>query len=101
MDDDSRHGLCQQIKNKMLELEKYSTSAEKTKKTYMMIPANHPVYPFPYNLEDRAEFIVAYDYMIPLNYDDVVCFQKSEFKVVEKKFFTEIGVLRIYIKGNF
>jgi len=40
----------------MLELEKYQTGDKK--KTYIMIPANHPTYPFPYNLEDRVEFIM-------------------------------------------
>ena len=43
------------IKETLLELEKYSTS--KDKKTYIMIPYDHPVYEFPYNLEDRAEYI--------------------------------------------
>ena len=51
----TRETLCDIIKNKMLELEKYSTGADK--KTYMMIPANHPLYPFPYNLEDRSKHI--------------------------------------------
>ncbi len=55
--DNTRHGLCFNIRDRMLELEKYSTAADKTKKTYIMIPNNHPKYPFPYNLEDRAEFI--------------------------------------------
>jgi hypothetical protein len=51
----TREGLCKSIKNKLLELEKYSTGDDK--KTYMMIPQNHPIYPFPYNLEDRIDFI--------------------------------------------
>jgi hypothetical protein len=39
----------------LLYLEKYSVG--KDKKTYMMIPSNHPIYKFPYNLEDRLDFI--------------------------------------------
>lgn len=52
---DSRIATCENIKEKMLELEKYSTG--KDKMTYVMVPANHKEYPFPYNLEDRAEYI--------------------------------------------
>ena len=51
----TRFGLCNIIKEKMLELEKYSTGVDK--KTYIMIPSNHLQFPFPYNLEDRAELI--------------------------------------------
>jgi hypothetical protein len=47
--------LCLNIKNILLDLEKYSTSKDGNKKTYMMIPANHPKYDFPYNLEDRVK----------------------------------------------
>lgn len=52
----TRIDICEAIKEKMLMMEKYATG--KDKKTYIMIPANHPDYPFPYNLEDRAEYIV-------------------------------------------
>jgi hypothetical protein len=55
--DGTRHGLCRKIMERMLELEKYSIASDKSKKTYIMVPGNHPVYPFPYNLEDRADFI--------------------------------------------
>lgn len=51
---DNRVSLCDKIKDKMLYLEKYAEG--KDKKTYVIIPANHDVYPFPYNLEDRIEF---------------------------------------------
>lgn len=53
---DTRELICRAIKHKMLELEKYSTG--KNKMTYIMIPSNHSDYPFPYNLEDRVEFII-------------------------------------------
>jgi hypothetical protein len=53
-----RQDICKEIENKMLLLEKYGTAEEKNKKTYIMIPANHPNYMFPYNLEDRVSFII-------------------------------------------
>ena len=53
-----RSEICTSIENKMLEKEKYSTDKDKNKFTYIRIPANHPKYPFPYNLEDRVKFIV-------------------------------------------
>lgn len=56
--DDSRISMCDQIKEKLLEMEKYGTEKEGNKMTYIIIPANHPIYPFPYNLEDRVETIV-------------------------------------------
>lgn len=52
---ETRIALCDQLRDRMLFLEKYAT--DKDKKTYVMIPANHPVYPFPYNLEDRVKYI--------------------------------------------
>ena len=52
---ETRTGICDSIRNKLLELEKYSTG--KNKITYIMIPANHAIYKFPYNLEDRIDFI--------------------------------------------
>ena len=53
----TRSDICDLIRSKMLELEKYSTEKNKNKITYVMIPAKHPIYPFPYNLEDRVKFI--------------------------------------------
>ena len=52
----SRKHICNQIRDKLLYFEKYSTG--KDKKTYVIIPANHPKYTFPYNLEDRVPFII-------------------------------------------
>ena len=54
----SIYKLCDKIKYKLLYLEKYSTSDDDNKFTYFIIPCNHPIYPFPLNLEDRVEFIV-------------------------------------------
>lgn len=47
----NKHSICNIIRDKLLFLEKYSTGADK--KTYIIIPNNHDIYPFPYNLEDR------------------------------------------------
>jgi hypothetical protein len=54
----TREQVCLEIKNKLLYLEKYSTSKDGNKITYIMIPSDHPVYPFPYNLEDRIKFMI-------------------------------------------
>ena len=51
-----REDLCDEIKKGLMYLEKYSTSKDKNKMTYVMIPANHPEYEFPYNLEDRIKY---------------------------------------------
>jgi len=53
-----RENICDEIKNQLLLLEKYGTSANKNKKTYVIIPSNHPTLEFPYNLEDRIKFIL-------------------------------------------
>ena len=55
---ETRGDICKEIENKMLFLEKYSTDKDKNKVTYVMIPVDHPKYPFPYNLEDRTEYII-------------------------------------------
>ena len=49
----SRIELCNQIRDKLYELEKYSNDGL----TYLIIPSNHPVIPFTLNLKDRVEFI--------------------------------------------
>jgi hypothetical protein len=54
----TRTEICKKIEDTMLHLEKYSTEKDKTKFTYMMIPANHPTLEFPYNLEDRSTHIM-------------------------------------------
>lgn len=51
----SREIICDEIKNILLHLEKYSTTKDNNKITYVMIPDNHALYPFPYNLEDRIK----------------------------------------------
>src|SRR5207237_897023 len=54
--DNARVDVCNKIKETMLNLEKYAKG--KDKKTYVMIPENHTVYPFPYNLEDRVDYVI-------------------------------------------
>lgn len=54
----TRDSICSAVQKRLLFLEKYSTAKKKNKVTYIMIPKNHPVYPFPYNLEDRKDHII-------------------------------------------
>jgi hypothetical protein len=54
---DTRISICNSIKIKLLYLEKYSTKKDKNKYTYIIIPNNHPIYQFPFNLEDRLQFV--------------------------------------------
>ena len=53
----NRENICDFIKEQLLLLEKYSTTKDNNKLTYIMIPADHPIYSFPYNLEDRIKFL--------------------------------------------
>jgi len=55
----TRTEVCSAIESKLLEKEKYSTDKDKNKVTYIRLPSNHPLYQFPYNLEDRVKYIVA------------------------------------------
>lgn len=53
---EQRDIICEKIKERMLGLEKYQVGDKKT--TFMIIPYDHPVYPFPYNIEDRTKYII-------------------------------------------
>ena len=53
-----REQICLEIRDKLLYLEKYSTTKDGNKITYIMIPDNHKVYQFPYNLEDRIKYYI-------------------------------------------
>uniref|UniRef100_A0A6C0CB62 Helicase ATP-binding domain-containing protein n=1 Tax=viral metagenome TaxID=1070528 RepID=A0A6C0CB62_9ZZZZ len=53
-----RSEICDMINDKLFNMEKYSTSKQKNKLTYLIIPANHPTIPFPLNLEDRMKHIL-------------------------------------------
>jgi len=50
-----RENVCSNIKRILLHLEKYSMGKEK--KMYIIIPTNHSIFPFPYNIEDRIEHL--------------------------------------------
>jgi len=54
----TREYMCNNILSMLLYLEKYSTNKIGNKLTYMMIPSDHPLYPFPYNMEDRVDYII-------------------------------------------
>ena len=71
---------------KLLDLEKFSTG--KNKMTYMMIPANHPIYPFPYNLEDRADYIENKLKVLTNNLADITVKKEEE------------HIYKIYIKND-
>jgi superfamily II DNA or RNA helicase len=52
--DDSRQVICNQIKNKLIDLEKYN----KENITYLIIPNNHSSLEFPLNIHDRKDYII-------------------------------------------
>ena len=75
----TREDICLEIRDKLLYLEKYSKTADNNKKTYIMIPFNHPKYPFPYNLEDRIKYkIKQVNKLVGKNIDILVKKQKDE-----------------------
>ncbi len=51
----TREDICNNIMNKLIELEKYATGNKKM--TYIMVPKNHPKLKFPLNLEDRVQYL--------------------------------------------
>jgi len=75
---DNRINICEAIRLRLLYLEKYSTKKDNNKKTWMIIPSNHPKYPFPLNLEDRIQNIKnKIQEKIPINLD-------THFKIQQK-----------------
>ncbi len=52
--EDSRQKICNKIKQKLINLEKYN----KDNLTYLIIPYNHPTLEFPLNIHDRKEYII-------------------------------------------
>jgi hypothetical protein len=57
----SRENICMELKNHLIKLEKYAVSESVggiKKMTYIMVPSNHPNYPFPLNLEDRVKHMI-------------------------------------------
>lgn len=81
-----RTNICHMIRDSLLVLEKYSKSKDKNKITYIMVPNNHPIYPFPYNLEDRIKHIINEleltdkDYLVKKSTKDNKHFYKMSFK---------------------
>jgi hypothetical protein len=75
--DQTKESICEKILNKLLELEKYATTKDNNKKTYIIIPYNHPKYIFPYNLEDRILYII--------NKINKIIGNKIEHKIIKKK----------------
>ena len=73
----NRTNICNEIKKYLLYLEKYSTSKDKNKNTYIMIPADHPTFSFPYNLEDRVKYI--------LNQVKSIIQREYDYKVIKGK----------------
>jgi len=51
----NRNTICDEIRDKLFDMEKYSTTKDGNKMTYLIVPANHPTIPFPLNLEDRIK----------------------------------------------
>jgi hypothetical protein len=87
--DMTRDDICNDIMNKLIELEKYSTG--KNKITYIMIPNNHPTLKFPLNLEDRVEYlqnyinkILAKNINFDIKNDNKTKSIKLSFKITEK-----------------
>ncbi len=69
----TRENMCDYIMRLLLFLEKYSTSKDGNKITYVMIPSNHKKFPFPYNLEDRIkQTLKNVNDIIKREYDHVV-----------------------------
>lgn len=57
-DVNSRDDICILIRDKLYDLEKYSTKKEGNKMTYLIVPANHPTIQWPLNMEDRIKNIL-------------------------------------------
>ncbi len=74
----TRENMCNYIMKLLLFLEKYSTSKEDNKITYVMVPADHKVYPFPYNMEDRIKYVIKkIKDMIDRDFDYIVKKEKN------------------------
>jgi hypothetical protein len=64
----TRTSICNAIKYRLLFLEKYSRTEDNNKYTYMIIPKDHDIYTFPYNLQDRIEYIITnLQHQVPLS----------------------------------
>ncbi len=52
----TRESLCKMIQDELMDREKYQTG--KHKLTYFIVPFNHETLHFPYNLEDRRDYVI-------------------------------------------
>lgn len=55
---EARINICEMIKKRMLFLEKYGEKSKGTNISYVLIPANHPLYRHPYNIENFTNNLV-------------------------------------------
>ena len=102
----TRENICNEIKDKLLYLEKYSTSKDNNKMTYMMIPYDHPTYSFPYNLEDRLKYkIDRFNKIVERKINHVVTSSKNkdkyELTFKNDKFMDEKNKIRAIEKEGF
>ncbi len=56
----TRENMCLYIMKLSLFLEKYGTTKDDNKITYVMVPVDHKIYQFPYNLEDRVKYTIKF-----------------------------------------
>jgi hypothetical protein len=87
----TREEICNELKNKLLFFEKYSTTKDNNKMNYIIIPSNHPNIPFPYNLEDRIKIIIEKIYKILNNNIDIDVIKSNNGTFLDKthKLFTK------------
>lgn len=88
---DTKDELCVDIMEQLIELEKYSVG--KNKITYIMVPANHSVYKFPLNIQDREIFIK--------NKVEKLIGSNVDFNSKNKKIKSDGNLQRYYIELSF
>lgn len=93
----NKHMLCNKIFDRMHFMEKYSTTEDKNKKTYLIIPKNYPEIEFPINLEDKLEELISnVRNEIKLKFDiNVTNIKNGKFKNIE---YPELPKYKIAIK---
>ena len=53
-----RGALCNDLKHRLLHLERYSKKGAKDNVNYLIVPSNHSVLPFPLNIKDRSAVVI-------------------------------------------
>ena len=92
----SKDKICNIIMQELLNLEKNSKG--KDKKTYIIIPYNHKKYQFPYNIEDRIQYIKENIIKIINNGDIIVNKEKDVYTLKVEK---NIELLNFINRYNF